>query len=91
MFAQLYAARICPHCRWMGQVDMTNTRVLSVVKEMCIGSGMCVESSDAIFRFDGDGLAEVYADTSTMNSADLRAFVDACPASAIKIDTLTET
>jgi ferredoxin len=64
-----------------------NTVELSVTidKNACVGTGLCVASVDELFRFDDDGLGETYGAVEGFSEEQLLAFADLCPVSAILV------
>lgn len=65
---------------------MAKTRV---IKETCIGCGVCVSIADAVFAFGSDGLAENILGDETELPTDLVPGVEeaaaSCPTQAIEV------
>jgi ferredoxin len=56
----------------------------NVDRNSCIGCGMCAEICPEVFRMDGEGLAEAYAQPDENNRAAAAEAAESCPAEAIK-------
>ena len=57
-----------------------------VDEELCIGCGLCADTCPEVFRMDGTGLAEAYADVSDATQAAAEEARDSCPVGVITID-----
>ncbi len=51
-----------------------------VDQDMCIGCGLCAGIAPDVFRMNGEGKAEAFADG---DEADVQEAMDSCPAEAI--------
>ena len=58
---------------------------VKVVKEKCLGCGMCVGINSDVFTFDDDGLAKADNDKiNEENKAEVEDAVNSCPVGAIE-------
>ena len=56
------------------------------VNDGCISCGACVAACPEVFRFNGDGVAEAYADVAPEYESTASEARDDCPVSVIDID-----
>ena len=58
---------------------------VKVVKEKCLGCGMCVGINSDVFNFDDDGLAKANNDSiNDENKDEVEDAVNSCPVGAIE-------
>lgn len=56
-------------------------------REVCIGAGVCVMSTEAVFDQDDDGLVVLLTDdVAAENEADVRKAVQLCPSGALTLE-----
>lgn len=53
--------------------------------DLCIGCGLCVSTMPEVFRFNADGISEVYAETPVGAEDKVEEVVNSCPVEAISI------
>ena len=58
---------------------------VTVDQNTCIGCGLCVGTAGDVFRLNGDGVAECYAEPSESLRDLVQQAADNCPVGAIKI------
>lgn len=57
---------------------------VTVDKSGCISCGFCVDACPEVFRFDENGLSEVFGNPAD-NAAEVEAAADGCPVGVIHI------
>lgn len=56
------------------------------VNEGCISCGLCIGTCPEVFRFNNDGVSEVYAQVTEENLASVQVARDGCPVAVIDIE-----
>ncbi len=57
----------------------------AIIDEGCVGCGLCVSTCEEVFRFNDEGLAEVYAEVTENLEGTANQAADECPVSVIRI------
>lgn len=57
----------------------------AIVNDGCISCGACVSTCPEVFRFNGEDLAEAYADITAETQAAAEEARDSCPVSVIDL------
>ncbi len=58
----------------------------AIIDDGCIGCGICAETCEEVFKMDDDGMAEVYAEVTSLLEASALEAAAACPVSIIHIE-----
>lgn len=59
---------------------------VSIERSDCISCGFCLATCPEVFRFAGDGLAEVYRQPAPEQEAAVREAAEGCPVSIIYVE-----